>query len=73
MNTIQLALLDLDNAFTKSSAKRFEDLLINNKATYTKRIDGDVIHYDIECNLQLSFVIIELLAYQSMSTYKPQI
>lgn len=73
MNTIQLTLLDLDNAFTKSSAKRFEDLLISNKAIYTKKINGDIVRFEVECNIELSYVIIELLAYQSMSTYKPQI
>ena len=73
MNTIKLVLLDYEDATPKSYAKRFEDLLISNKATYTKTINGGIVEFEVECNVQLSCVIIELLAYQSMSTYKPKI
>lgn len=72
MNTIQLCLLNQDNAFTKSSAKRFEDLLISSNATYTKteHSDGEYVEFEVECNMHLSYVIIELLAYQSMSRFR---
>ena len=38
-----------------------------------KVIKGDIVEFEVECNIHLSYVIIELLSYQSMSTYKPQI